>query len=178
MLKTPSKVLIVFLTCVTLLASAGCTAATTTSTAATFSRQVPVQRGDLVVSVSVDGNLIMPQAFDLHFGAPGDVKEVLVTEGDRVKAGAMLARLDDTSQRLDVKTANNSVQQTLSNLYETVPRLPQFPGVYYVADPPVYTATGPTPPVTKIWWNVDGPPAPGPHRLLRCERKHHPWLAP
>ena len=81
--------------------------------------------------MSVDGNLVMPQAFDLHFGAPGDVEEVLVSEGDHVKAGAMLARLDDTAQRLDVKSANNAVQQTLSNLYETVPRLPQFPGVYY-----------------------------------------------
>jgi multidrug efflux pump subunit AcrA (membrane-fusion protein) len=136
MLNTPGKPLIVFLTCITLLAAAGCTAASTTGTAATISRQVPVQRGDLVVSVSVDGNLVMPQAFTLNFGAPGDIKEVLVTEGDRVKAGAMLARLDDTSQRLDVKTANNSVQTVLSNLYETVPRLPQFPGVYYTGTIP------------------------------------------
>ena len=135
MLSTSNKPLIMFLACITLLATAGCSAASTTGTAATISRQVPVQRGDLVVSVSVDGNLVMPQAFDLHFGAPGDVKEVLVTEGDRVKAGAMLARLDDTAQRLDVKAANNSVQQTLSNLYETVPRLPQFPGYYYVQYP-------------------------------------------
>ena len=135
MLNRLNKPLFVFLPCMMLLAAAGCTAAATTGTAATISRQVPVQRGDLVVSVSVDGNLVMPQAFTLNFGAPGDVKEVLVTEGDRVKAGAMLARLDDTAQRLDVKTANNSVQTVLSNLYETVPRLPQFPGTYYTIDP-------------------------------------------
>jgi multidrug efflux pump subunit AcrA (membrane-fusion protein) len=30
-----------------------------------------------------------------------------------------------------VKLANNAVQLSLSTLYETVPRLPQFPGVYY-----------------------------------------------
>ena len=137
MLKTPGKLLIILLTCVSLLVTAGCTSSNTgtgtsaTSTAATISRQVPVQRGDLVVSVSVDGNLVMPQAFTLNFGAPGDVKEVLVTEGDRVKAGALLARLDETAQRLDVKSANNSVQTVLSNLYETVPRLPQFPGIQY-----------------------------------------------
>jgi len=130
MLKTPSKPLIVFLTCITLLAAAGCTAASTTGTAATISRQVPVQRGDLVVSVSVDGNLVMPQAFDLRFGAPGDVQDVLVKEGDFVRAGTIMATLDSTAQRLDIKSANNSVQTVLSNLYETVPRLPQFPGSY------------------------------------------------
>ena len=88
---------------------------------------VTVQRGNLAISVSVDGNLVMPQAFDLHFGAPGDVKDVLVEEGDYVKAGTILARLDDTAQRLDIMSANNNVQTVLSNLYETVPLLPQFP---------------------------------------------------
>jgi len=131
MLSTSNKPLIVFLTCITLLATAGCSAASTTGTAATINRQVPVQRGDLVVSVSVDGNLVMPQAFTLNFGAPGDVKDVFVTEGDRVNEGAIMATLDDTSQRLDIKSANNVVQTSLSDLYETVPRLPQFPGVTY-----------------------------------------------
>jgi multidrug efflux pump subunit AcrA (membrane-fusion protein) len=86
-----------------------------------------VQRGNLTVSVSVDGNLVMPQAFDLLFGAPGDVKDVLVEEGDFVKEGTILARLDDTTQRLDVESSNNNVQTVLSNLYENVPLLPQFP---------------------------------------------------
>lgn len=86
-----------------------------------------VKRGDLLISVTSDGNLVMPQAFDLHFGAPGNVKDVLVEEGDYVKAGTILARLDDTAQRLDVMSANNNVQTVLSNLYETVPLLPQFP---------------------------------------------------
>ena len=135
MLNKLSNPLIVFLTCLTLLASAGCasTSATTTATgtAATISRQVPVKRGDLVVSVSVDGNLVMPQAFTLNFGAAGDVKDVLVTEGDMVREGAIMATLDDASQRLEIKSANNVVQTSLSDLYETVPRLPQFPGVTY-----------------------------------------------
>jgi len=87
---------------------------------------VTVERGDLSITVSVDGNLVMPQAFNLSFGTPGDVKDVLVEEGDQVKAGAILARLDDTAQRLDVKSANCDVQRKLSDLYETVPRLPQF----------------------------------------------------
>jgi multidrug efflux pump subunit AcrA (membrane-fusion protein) len=50
-----------------------------------------------------------------------------VEEGDFVREGTILARLDDTTQRLDVQSSNNNVQTVLSNLYETVPRLPQFP---------------------------------------------------
>jgi len=130
MLNTPRKLLVVFLTCVTLLA-AGCTASSTTGSTATISRQVPVQRGDLVVTVSVDGNLEMTDYYNLRFDSTGEVKQVLVEEGDQVKQGQLLAYLDDTTARLDVKSANNAVQSSLSTLYETVPRLPQFPGVYY-----------------------------------------------
>ena len=90
---------------------------------------IPVRHGNLSVTVSVDGNLVMPQAFDLSFGAPGTVQDVLVEEGDQVKAGAVLATLDHTLQTLDIQSANNSVQNVLSNLYETVPRLPQFPNM-------------------------------------------------
>lgn len=136
MLKRSKKIYIAVLAALTLLTAAcGQAAVTSTATPATM----PVRRGSLDVTVSVDGNLNMPEAFNLHFGAPGDVKDVLVREGDRVKAGAILARLDDTSQRLDVMTSQNSLQLTLSNLYETVPRLPQFPTTFY-----------------DIWINPDG----------------------
>ncbi len=131
MLNTPSKILIAFLTCITILAAAGCTASSATGAAATINRQVPVKRGDLVVTVSVDGNLEMTDYYNLRFASTGEVKQVLVEEGDQVKQGQLLAYLDDTTQRLDVKSANNAVQSSLSTLYETVPRLPQFPGVYY-----------------------------------------------
>jgi multidrug efflux pump subunit AcrA (membrane-fusion protein) len=90
-----------------------------------------VQLGNLAITVSVDGNLVMPQAYDLLFGAPGNVEDVLVEEGDFVKAGTMLARLDDTTERLDIRSANGDVQKVLSDLYETVPLLPQFPTVLY-----------------------------------------------
>jgi RND family efflux transporter MFP subunit len=124
-------------------------------------RVVPAHKGDLVVNVSVDGNLNMPQAFDLHFGAPGDVKEVLCKEGDRVKAGAILARLDDTTQRLDIKSSNNGIQNTLSNLYETVPRLPQFRTKFYDTSTPLpTTVTTVSPITTTTMWNVDVPPPP------------------
>jgi multidrug efflux pump subunit AcrA (membrane-fusion protein) len=115
---------------------AGCTAAA--KTPVTTTRPVTVQRGNLDVTVSVDGNLNMPQAFDLHFGAPGNVLKINVKEGDIVKAGTILATLDDVAQALAIKTANNKVQVDLSNLYETVPRLPQYRARYYVPyNPPI-----------------------------------------
>jgi RND family efflux transporter MFP subunit len=92
--------------------SAGGTAAPTTAT---------VTRGDILLKVSVDGNLNMPQAFDLHFGAPGNVKDIFVEEGDLVKAGAVMATLDSASLQLDIKAANISLQQTIARLYETIP---------------------------------------------------------
>ncbi|MBM3118480.1 MAG: efflux RND transporter periplasmic adaptor subunit [Chloroflexi bacterium] len=113
--------------CVSMLFISGISCDSKTSAPEEKKQVATVQRGNLAITVSVDGNLVMPQAFDLRFGAPGDVKDVLVEEGDFVKEGQVLATLDDTTQRLDIMLANNSVQTVLSNLYQTVPRLPQFP---------------------------------------------------
>jgi multidrug efflux pump subunit AcrA (membrane-fusion protein) len=123
--KQLSNILAVVVLCAFILSFMSC-AAKKDSTTPQY-QIVTVERGDLSITVSVDGNLVMPQAFNLCFGTPGDVKDVLVEEGDQVKAGAILARLDDTAHRLDVKSANCDVQRKLSDLYETVPRLPQFP---------------------------------------------------
>jgi len=128
--KTTISPLTIFITSALLLAITGCSAAPTSGPAA-LQRKVAVQRGDMVVSVSVDGNLEMTDYYNLRFAGTGEVKQVLVEEGDQVKQGQLLAYLDDTTQRLDVKSANNAVQTSLSTLYETIPRLPQFPGVYY-----------------------------------------------
>lgn len=64
-----------------------------------------VYRGDLMVSVSVSGNLEMPHKTDLSFGTTGMVAEVLVDEGDSVVKGQTLARLDARSLGLSVETA-------------------------------------------------------------------------
>src|SRR4030043_443782 len=69
-----------------------------------------VKRGDLNISVSSDGNLTMPDEYDLRFGTNGQVQQIFVEEGDKVKQGALLAMLDDTSQRHAIKTALLSVQ--------------------------------------------------------------------
>ncbi|MBM4445737.1 MAG: HlyD family efflux transporter periplasmic adaptor subunit [Chloroflexi bacterium] len=125
MSKISTKLLIVLFTCALIVSGIGCSSKPDSQEPK--GRIITVQRGNLAVTVPVDGSLVMPQAFDLTFGAPGDVKDVYVEEGDFVRAGTILATLDDTAQRLDVRSANNTVQQTLSYLYETVPLLPQFP---------------------------------------------------
>ena len=71
---------------------------------------VNVTRGDIVKTVLVDGNLEMPDKAYLSFGAIGTVTEVLVSEGDNVTKGQVLARLDAQSLNSSVKTAELQVQ--------------------------------------------------------------------
>jgi multidrug efflux pump subunit AcrA (membrane-fusion protein) len=156
---------VVFFAVFTLLVSAtGCAKKTVTPAAAT--ELVTVSPGNLMVTTSVDGNLIMPQAYNLLFGAPGNVQDVFVQEGDFVKEGTVLATLDSTSKKLGVESANNNVQQVIAKLYENVPLLPQFPSANIYSAPVL-------PPVTSPWsglsvkevhtyFNVDIPPPPAP----------------
>lgn len=112
-----------------LISGIGCAPKTTTPAAAT--QVTTVRSGNLTVSTSVDGNLVMPQAYNLLFGAPGDVQDVFVEEGDFVKEGTVLATLNNTTEKLGVESSNNNVQTVLSKLYENVPLLPQFRNYIY-----------------------------------------------
>lgn len=87
------------------------------SKAATTPGQIfEVTRGDLNIVVSADGNLTMPDEFDLRFGTNGQVDKILVEEGDNVKQGALLATLDDSTQINAIKTALFSVQTAKNNI--------------------------------------------------------------
>jgi RND family efflux transporter MFP subunit len=83
----------------------GCSKAATTP-----GQTFEVTRGDLNIVVSADGNLTMPDEFDLRFGTNGQVDEILVEEGDKVKQGALLATLDNSAQVNAIKTALLSIQ--------------------------------------------------------------------
>ncbi len=87
-----------------------------------------VKRGDIAITVAADGSLVMPDEVELHFGTPGTVKEVLVEEGDLVTAGTVLAVLDDTSKTIDIRSTENSLQQTLSNLVASIAGMQQILG--------------------------------------------------
>ncbi len=87
------------------------------SKAATTPGQIfEVTRGDLNIAVSADGNLTMPNEFDLRFGTTGQVDEILVEEGDTVKKGALLAMLDNSAQKNAIKTALFSIQTAKNNI--------------------------------------------------------------
>lgn len=75
-----------------------------------------IKKGDLSINVSSDGNLTMPDEYNLKFGTNGQVQQIFVQEGDQVKQGALLALLDDTSQRNAIKTALLNVQTAQNNI--------------------------------------------------------------
>ena len=90
-----------------------------------------VARGDLLVTISADGNLDMPRQVQLKFGSPGTVKEVFVVEGQQVKEGTLLAKMDDTTQMLAIASAQYSVELAMNDLVEKIhPALMGYPEMY------------------------------------------------
>lgn len=86
-----------------------------------------VKRGDLELKVSVDGNIEVPAAVNLYFDTTmftppysAKIKEIYVEKGDIVKAGALLAKLDDTTQKLAVESAQYALEMALNNVVQTV----------------------------------------------------------
>jgi len=71
---------------------------------------VVVNRGDIVKTVFVDGNLEMLNKAYLSFGVTGTVTEVLVEEGNNVTEGQVLARLDAPSLESSVEMAELQVE--------------------------------------------------------------------
>jgi RND family efflux transporter MFP subunit len=86
------------------------------------SQMAPVTRGDLILSVSSDGNLDMPNQVILKFGTSGTVKDIPAEQyklkGKPVRAGTLLARLDNTSQLLNVKSKQYALEQAINNVVQ------------------------------------------------------------
>jgi len=90
-----------------------------------------VERGDLIVSIPADGNLDMPREVALKFGTPGTVKEVFVVEGQKVTEGTLLAKLDDTTQKLAIASAQYNVELAMNELVEKIhPAVMGYPKMY------------------------------------------------
>ncbi|MCX6004482.1 MAG: HlyD family efflux transporter periplasmic adaptor subunit [Chloroflexi bacterium] len=98
---------------------------------------VSVQRGDLEIRVNADGNIEMPDAVNLYFDTTmftppysARVKNIYVEKGQMVKAGTLLASLDDNTQRLAVEAAQYSLELAMNNVIQTVccgvTRVPTF----------------------------------------------------
>ncbi len=98
-----------------------------------------VQRGDLEVTINANGDIEMPEAVDLYFDtsmfsltAPysAQIKKIYVQKGDMVKAGALIAELDDSAQKQNVETAQYGLESAINNVVQTVccgcTRVPAF----------------------------------------------------
>jgi HlyD family secretion protein len=70
---------------------------------------VEVARGNLQASVTATGTVAAPAQSRLTFKASGRLIDLPVTVGDAVKAGQVLARLDDTDLRVALLQARNAV---------------------------------------------------------------------
>jgi HlyD family secretion protein len=83
------------------------------------SQLAEVSRGDLMVTVSADGNLSFVKDRQLVFGISGTIAEVNVEEGDWVSEGTVLARLDTTSLELAAKAAEVDLEKA-TNQYQSL----------------------------------------------------------
>jgi len=72
-------------------------------------REVAVTRGDLVISQDGDGQAeFLTQS--LSFGVSGEVTEVLIKAGDKVKAGTVIAKMDATDYEKALKDTQISYE--------------------------------------------------------------------
>ena len=75
-----------------------------------------VRRGSLVASISATGVLEAEKTQTVAFEIAGTVADVYVSEGDVVQAGDVLARLDDTDLRLQLRQAEANLRAAEAQL--------------------------------------------------------------
>jgi HlyD family secretion protein len=94
---------------VVVVAAIGLAFASSRATSARAVVTVPVTRSRLVGSVTGNGSVTAEQKLDVAFQANGIVTEVLVHEGDMVRMGQVMAKLDDRILQSQVATAQASL---------------------------------------------------------------------
>lgn len=75
-----------------------------------------VERGDLKISFEGEGKIMNPDMVNLSFFMNGTLAQVLVQEGDRVKKGDVLARLDKRELEFDLQEALSQVEVIRTNI--------------------------------------------------------------
>lgn len=75
-----------------------------------------VQQGDLKQTVSETGTVQAASEIDLNFKANGTIEEINVKEGDEVKKGDVLAKLDDSEVQIQIRQAQASLASAQANL--------------------------------------------------------------
>ena len=89
--------------------AAGCANEAATAGAKTNTQRVT--RGNLVLGLGADGRVALPVS-NLNFGVTGVVSKVYVSVGDTVKAGDLLAELDDSDYQFAISSANNNLTKS------------------------------------------------------------------
>ncbi|MEP7136078.1 MAG: biotin/lipoyl-binding protein [Chloroflexota bacterium] len=82
----------------------------TVNSSATQTAPRPSSSGD----ISASGIIVSAQEAQLAFALAGDIKKVNVAEGDQVKAGDVLAELDNTAFQLEVEQAQRTLRELTS----------------------------------------------------------------
>jgi len=85
---------------------------TTTTTASL--QTATVKQGDLVIYASGTGTLIASDEVNLAFKTGGEVTEITVEAGEKVSAGDVLARVDDTNAQIEYMQAKRSLNELTS----------------------------------------------------------------
>ena len=117
----PKRIHVVVLTVAALLAAAtGCSKSDSTNEA-TLVPEVTVttvRRGSIVQNLTVSGNLTALPNRDAKIAAlvPGRIERVLVTEGDSVHSGQVVAQVDPVSLRDQLVQADAAVSQARANV--------------------------------------------------------------
>jgi len=74
----------------------------------------PVIQGTLVRSIYADGMIRTPRSVQIRTKVAGEVREVAVKDGDRVKAGQLLARIDPRPYQLSLEESRYRHMRALS----------------------------------------------------------------
>lgn len=75
-----------------------------------------VRRGDLVLPVYADGEIRTPRSVAVKTKVGGQLTDVLVRDGDRVKKGQLLARIDPREYQIALEESRFRHLQALSQL--------------------------------------------------------------
>ncbi len=73
-----------------------------------------VRTGSIILSASGTGTLVPVTERSIGFDTSGEVIEVLVSAGDEVEEGTLLARLDDTEQQRKLEEAEQTLREMTS----------------------------------------------------------------
>lgn len=91
------------------------TSSQTTSTDETPLQTAKATVGDLILYANGTGTTMPAEESNFGFNTSGQVSEIYVTIGDQVKAGQVLAQLDDTEPQIDLAEAQEAMNALTSD---------------------------------------------------------------